>query len=114
MPNHLHGILIINEHVEATPQPRDSAAMPLAQQPETPRSKGAVAKPHALDTLISQFKSACTKRIWAGGRADFGWQANYYDHVIRTQTSLDHIRASIRDNPLRWDIDRDSVAQLYM
>jgi putative transposase len=114
MPNHLHGILVINEHAGSTPQSRDDTAMPLAQQPETPRSKGAVAKPHALGTIISQFKSVCTKRSWTEGHSDFGWQANYYDHVIRTQTSLDHIRAYIRDNPLRWDIDRDNAAQLYM
>jgi putative transposase len=114
MPNHLHGILIINEHTGATPQQQPNTATPPAQQSKVPRSKGAVAKPHALGTIMSQFKSVCTKRIWADGHVNFGWQANYYDHVIRTDASLDHIRAYIHDNPLRWDIDRDSAAQLYM
>jgi REP element-mobilizing transposase RayT len=33
------------------------------------------------------------------------WQRNYYDHIIRNETSLNKIREYIRNNPAIWDND---------
>ena len=53
-------------------------------------------------------KSAVTKRInilrdTPGAPV---WQRNYWEHIIRTERALQAIRRYIRDNPLRWDMDR--------
>ena len=34
------------------------------------------------------------------------WQRNYYEHIIRTETTLQAIQEYIRQNPLRWYLDR--------
>ena len=36
------------------------------------------------------------------------WQRNYYEHIIRNESSLDRIRQYIFDNPARWAIDREN------
>jgi REP element-mobilizing transposase RayT len=36
------------------------------------------------------------------------WQRNYYEHVIRDETSLNRIRQYILDNPARWTVDREN------
>jgi REP element-mobilizing transposase RayT len=36
------------------------------------------------------------------------WQRNYYEHIVRDDGSLDRIRQYIRDNPVRWEIDREN------
>jgi hypothetical protein len=34
------------------------------------------------------------------------WQRNYYEHIIRNEKSLNHIREYILTNPMRWELDR--------
>jgi len=36
------------------------------------------------------------------------WQRNYYEHVIRHERTLDHVRDYIRSNPARWAQDREN------
>ena len=36
------------------------------------------------------------------------WQRNFYEHIIRNEASLNHIRQYILDNPARWAFDRDN------
>ena len=36
------------------------------------------------------------------------WQRNYYEHVVRGEYDLNHIREYISDNPLRWVLDREN------
>jgi hypothetical protein len=38
----------------------------------------------------------------------FGWQRNYYEHIVRDEKSLLRIREYISSNPLRWEIDREN------
>lgn len=35
------------------------------------------------------------------------WQRSYYDHIIRSQKSLNTIRRYIRENPQNWQQDRN-------
>ena len=117
MPNHLHGIIAIGEKAgdAAMPRPDDDA--------ETPRDVGTVETPRrgvstpqvpapprlqagSLGAIIGQFKSLCTKRIWAAKLGDFGWQTRFYDQIIRNEESLQRIRQYIHDNPLNWLVDK--------
>jgi len=99
MPNHFHGILIISGAVtEGTAR----------RAPTAPRFGRPVVS--SLATFIRSFKSATTRSInqlrHSPGLSV--WQRNYYEHVIRDDTSLDRIRQYILSNPLRWDMDREN------
>jgi putative transposase len=91
MPNHLHGIIII-EDVET---PRRGVC--------TNASKW---KANSLGSIINQFKGACTRRIRKAGNTDFTWQSRYFDHIIRNEVALRRIRRYIQENPLKWALDR--------
>jgi len=91
MPNHMHGIIIINDGRGC------SRTAPTV-------------KPKTLGGLIGAFKTASTKRInekngTPGARL---WQRNYFDRVIRNEKELDQIREYVFSNPGKWEIDRDS------
>jgi REP element-mobilizing transposase RayT len=107
MPNHVHGILAIKYAVE-TPQV------------ETPQPGGATTtnathwKPGVLGAIIGQFKSRCTKRIWALGDTGFRWQARFYDHIIRTPQALANIRRYIENNPAQWENEKPALPDVWM
>lgn len=106
MPNHIHGILIINKDQTSSPD----------QPPETPRRGVSTSRlaPGSLGAIIGQFKSVCTKRIHDAGTTDFGWQPRFYDHIIRDEESFDRIRQYISDNPLKWESDSNTPENLWI
>ena len=102
MPSHVHGIIVI-EHNSATmvETPRRGVSVPAEPSRLRPRS---------LSSIVGQFKSVCTKRIRRIGYHDFAWQRRFYDHIIRTEKSLDEIRQYIIYNPAKWASDRENPA----
>lgn len=40
------------------------------------------------------------------------WQRNYYEHVIRDEEELSHIREYIECNPQMWEMDKENPARL--
>jgi len=118
MPNHLHGIVVITHALKMS----DSTNVETFQRnvstgPDVSAKRPApVARlqPNSLGSIIGQFKSVCTKRIWAAGFRDFAWQTRFYDHIIRNEKSLNKIREYIATNTLRWEEDRNNAANLYM
>jgi len=99
MPNHLHGILIINDNVgarHASPLPPDN----LSQHKQQP-----------LGTIIGSFKSAVTKRIHDLGSLDQEkiWQRNYYEHIIRDERDYEKIYEYIQFNPMNWSLDEENL-----
>ena len=70
----------------------------------------------SLPDVVHRFKTITTKRYSDGvkcmdwlpyeGRL---WQRNYYEHIIRSEKSLNHIRQYIADNPKQWAADRDNM-----
>lgn len=139
MPNHLHGIIVINNDVE-TPRwgvsqiytaqndrTSDDYVKTLSQnKKETSHrdvSTGGNAsvcrggqgkmKSGSLGAVIGQFKTQCKKRTIAAGH-DFSWQSRFYDHIIRNEKSLNKIREYIINNPLKWEIDKENPANLFM
>jgi REP element-mobilizing transposase RayT len=81
MPNHFHGILFIHDHVGS----------PLPHGP----------KPASLGAILAQFKSRVTKRICKipEFKGTPIWQRNYYEHVIRNETTSKTKR--ITSQPIR-------------
>ncbi|MFH1459143.1 MAG: transposase [Candidatus Omnitrophota bacterium] len=94
MPNHIHGILIINKlREEASPSP-------------------------TISDIICYFKSKCTNEylnhinqndLNISGKI---WQRSFYDHVIRNKRSLNAIRNYIATNPENWENDIDNLINL--
>ena len=62
-------------------------------------------KPKSLSTIIRSYKSICTKTIRII-EPSFAWQSRFYDHIIRNETSLFNIQEYIKDNPPRWDLEK--------
>jgi len=96
MPNHFHGIVVINESgmVSGTARraPTQGFGKPVAG---------------SLSTIMRSFKSAVTKQINESRNmpgAQF-WQRNYYEHVIRDEDDLNRIREYIVNNPAKWQED---------
>ena len=94
MPNHLHGILTINEPVGV------QNFEPLQNTYQHIVSK-------SLGSIIRSYKAAVTHECRKCGYHDFRWQRNYYDRVIRNDNELDNIRDYIHNNVLQWAIKRD-------
>ena len=34
------------------------------------------------------------------------WQRNYYEHIVRDEADLGHIREYIESNPAKWEVDQ--------
>jgi putative transposase len=107
MPNHLHGIIIIEQSIDDVGATRrvaqnkeDRAIQRIAPTKQTLIS-------NSLGSIIGQFKSSVTKRLREiSGNSDLKiWQRNYYEHIIRNEIDLQNIRKYITDNPLKWEID---------
>ena len=100
MPNHLHGIIIINEY---NIRRGDLAGRPYTPIPHGPPS-------NSISAMVGQFKSLATKHINAlrGTPGTRVWQRNYYEHVIRNEDDLNEIRQYILDNPVKWDMDENN------
>ena len=129
MPDHLHGIIGITgtAHDDADTHDdvnvsRDVVETPRRVVVETPRrgvsttttAASAAWKSGSLGAIIGQFKSVCTKRIWAAGYRDFAWQERFYDHIIRNERDADRIRAYIANNPARWELDYENNENIWM
>lgn len=103
MPNHVHGILCIRTDEDGMPVDRPWPGGSNAQSGIGPRK-------NSLGSIIGSFKSASSREInkHRGTPGVPLWQANYYEHIIRDEQSLDRIRAYIAGNPARWEDDEEN------
>ena len=114
MPNHMHGIVVIHEHVETL----RGGVETLHDGGETlhATSLQSIISPKAgsLSVIIRSYKSAVTKSAGLNGFKEFAWQARFYDHIIRDEKSFHKIRAYIFDNPVKWELDKENPSGLSM
>ena len=62
-----------------------------------------------LPKIIQQYKASVTRKINdLQNDISFQWQKSFYDHVIRNGNELNRIREYIRNNPMKWDLDREN------
>jgi putative transposase len=61
-----------------------------------------------LGEIVRSYKAVSTRLIRQTANADFAWQRNNYEHVVRSDESPNRIRQYILDNPLRWAIDQEN------
>ena len=126
MPNHVHGILIINGNNNertghglsvadyggtdvADIDGRDVACnVPTGTHPINPlknqQMAGISPKSNTVSSIIRSYKSAVTKycnRL----KLPFAWQTRYHDHIIRNDESFKRISEYIKKNPVNWRED---------
>jgi REP element-mobilizing transposase RayT len=99
MPNHIHGIVIIDKPVGT--QNFASLQQPQLSPPQNkfgPQSKN-------LASIIRGFKIGVTKnaRIINSG---FAWQSRFHDHIIRDDEEFHRISRYIKNNPANWEKDK--------
>lgn len=106
MPDHIHGIIIINA-------PHGRNASTGDKSTDAP-ARAAV----SLGKIIQWFKTMTTNAYMHGVRNQ-GWPAfdrrlwhrNYYEHVIRDTADLQRIQAYIETNPARWNSNPSETTQ---
>jgi putative transposase len=87
MPNHFHGIVVINRH------------------PNAPYRT-------VLSEAIQWFKVMTTNAYIQGVKSDNWaafdgklWQRSFHDHIIRSERELNLIRQYVESNPAKWAED---------
>lgn len=111
MPNHLHGILIIdnwgenksmhNKNVEThcNASLRESINYQNKFGPQL----------NNLSSIIRGFKGVTTKRIHMAGFVNFAWQSRFYDHIISGDKEHGNIQDYILTNPANWEKDEENL-----
>jgi len=100
MPNHTHGIITIVEgewdDVGAIHE------LPLQDKIERRRM--------LIPKMVGYFKMNSAKYVNRVRNTEGTplWQRNYYEHVVRSEDEWNRIRQYIRNNPLKWQLDREN------
>ena len=106
MPNHVHGIIIIdNIPVEKAHNNVGNADLRSLQCLEQQNNRSKM----YLSKVIHGFKSSVTRTVrkrWSN--KNFGWQKSFYEHIIRNDEDLFHTRRYIQDNPAQWALDKNN------
>lgn len=116
MPNHVHGILILQGNDKyLTDDRRDVArnvptnvptdnATPKTTQIKNDQMADISPSSNTISSIIRSYKSAVTKYC---NRLELpmAWQPRFHDHIIRNDESFQRITAYIINNPAKWPDD---------
>lgn len=119
MPNHVHGILILNngrmvgvDRVDGTDGIVETLHATTLQSPPSqpippqPIQMAKISpKSNSVSTIIRSYKSAVTKHCNRLG-FEFAWQARFHDHIIRNAREFKNIQNYITNNPMNWGKDK--------
>ncbi len=114
MPNHIHGIIVINDTIDKNHHPNPPPNNVRANH-ELPNNVGAIhelplqseRRQMTIPKIIGRFKMNSAKEV-NQIRKTMGfplWQRNYYEHIIRNEREMYKIREYIINNPLKWEFD---------
>jgi putative transposase len=111
MPNHVHGILIINKIDNPTLSSTESVETRhcLVSKINLNTTIGSLRfqnqGKNTISSIVGSYKSIVTKTS-RQTHSDFGWQSRFHDHIIRNSKSFDIIQNYIFENPLKWKNDK--------
>lgn len=120
VPNHLHGIIILNGGRGESNSPVTSGKSNShntanktysADTTEDLDSNNKIGESNSsqrgtsntVGAIVRGFKSSITKQL---NELNIGckiWQCNYYDHIIRNEKSYQNISNYIINNPSKWE-----------
>jgi len=104
MPNHVHGIIMIQGRGERFFAPTYAPATATTMTPQSPS--------RTVGSIVRGFKIGVTKWFRTNTDIHSVWQRGYYEHVIRNEAELMAIRKYILGNPARWNEDENNPACL--
>ena len=135
MPNHTHGILIIDKNANIPDSAPDSFSVPVHVPLPVPYGLGNDVHHLGLDAMNRVSTVNTPKKIggfagnknpmlhknisriirWYKGRCSFeihkihhafDWQPSFHDHIIRDPRSFENIQNYIANNPANWNKDK--------
>lgn len=99
MPNHVHAVIMLGAEDDFA----DDGPLP------------------SVGDIVGWFKSMSTRDYILGVSMGFWprfsgrlWQQRFYDHIIRSDTSLDRITTYIEGNPAQWEQDENNPERSNM
>lgn len=100
MPNHLHGILLIDHWRTGT-----TCRAPTTEAYQHPVSG-------SISTIVRSFKAAVTKRVRERSSNPFAvvFQRGFHENVMTSREEHTNIRKYILSNPGRWLDDEENLA----
>jgi putative transposase len=98
MPNHIHGIIILERPGNPVVLRRTDEILPV------PSLGKRSPKPMSLSSIVRSFKAGVSLSCGKLG-LEFGWQPRFHDRIIRGPKTLGAIREYIRNNPVNWRLD---------
>ena len=104
MPNHVHGILILNGNRIGTVGTTHALSLPPIPDAHA-QSRFQNQGKNTLSSIIGSYKSAVSKHAHRLG-FDFAWQSRFHDHIIRNEEEYQRIANYIRVNPANWKEDK--------
>jgi len=109
MPNHIHGIIVINDKNVNIRRDVRSNAPTNANAKMNPENYYSRISPQSgsLGVIIRSYKSSVTRWCRKNKHDHFKWQRNYYEHIIRNDHELYEIRKYIINNPAQWQLDSE-------
>ena len=111
MPNHVHGILIIDKNVktlQCNVSENESPVQTLHCNVSTNKNEQMAnisPKSGTISTILRSYKSVVTKNS-RFIHAEFGWQPRFHDHIIRNAPEWERIQTYIENNPMNWKEDK--------
>ncbi len=125
MPNHVHGILIIDrkkdfiknegmsednvegiaDGIEETLQCNVSTDNNTPNTLKNEQMAKISPKTGTVSAIVRSYKSAVSKNVHFTNSA-FRWQTRFYDHIIRNADEYHRIADYISNNPQRWKEDK--------
>lgn len=111
MPNHVHGIVVINKPVETRLIASLQSQSQSQSQPQPPIKTGGFAgnkNPmihENISKIIRWYKGRCSFEI-RKFHTGFAWQPRFHDHIIRNDAEYQRISDYIKNNPQNWTKDK--------
>jgi REP element-mobilizing transposase RayT len=118
MPNHVHGIVVINKSVESVESGAMVETQNTVEMQNTVETQNIASlrnrfgpQSQNLASIVRGYKIGVTKFARQNG-IQFVWQARYHDHVIRNTGDYERIYQYILDNPQKWEEDEFYALQV--
>jgi putative transposase len=119
MPNHIHGVLILNKerynaHLDVETRQCLVSTNTKITDTTPPNVDKTIGQNRfqnqgkdTVSSIIGSYKSVCSKHIRiAFPTLEFGWQARFWDNIIRDGQSFENISQYIINNPKTWEDDK--------
>ena len=113
MPNHIHGILIIDrpdgygnvDVISDLPQNQSPSREQTIDHQSIGRNRFQNIGKNTISSIVGGYKSAVTKHANRLGFIN-GWQSSFHDHIIRNDAEYQRISDYIINNVAYWKDDK--------